>query len=356
MGWPMLVDHAVIEVEGGKGGNGAVSFRRELLVPKGGPDGGDGGRGGSVWVKAVDDVDTLVDMAERAHWRAEAGRPGGPKAQTGRRGRDRIVAVPPGTVVYDATSGELLADLVRVGDATRAASGGRGGHGNEHFKSPTDQAPKRATRGAAGQRRRVRLELKLIADVGIVGKPNAGKSTLLARLSAARPKIASYPFTTLEPQLGIAELPGYRRLVLADLPGLIEGASSGSGLGHDFLRHVERTRILVHLLEVDPTDGTDPVDNYHVIRRELAGHAPALVEKPERIALNKVETLGGDDQVEAAQELLQQALQAPVQPISAVTGQGCAALLEACWEMRERAVAGEAHRASEDRQRTSAPH
>jgi len=327
----MLVDEATIHVQAGRGGDGAVSFRREAYVPKGGPDGGDGGDGGSVYLQATAGVDTLLDMAGRHHWRAEPGRPGRGKSQFGRAGDDLTIPVPPGTLVYDDEAGDLLADLDEPGRTLLVARGGKGGWGNEHFKSPTNQTPRTATSGEPGEHRRLRLELKLIADVGFVGKPNAGKSTLLARLSRAMPRIADYPFTTLEPQLGIAALSGDRRLVLADIPGLIEGASDGAGLGHAFLRHIERTRILVHVLEVEPTDGSDPVDNFHVINRELARHSAALAAKPQLIALNKLDLYPTEDDRRTAVELIRQALDRPVIPISAATGLGTQALLEACW-------------------------
>lgn len=328
----MLIDQAIITTRGGDGGHGSVSFRREAYVPKGGPDGGDGGSGGSVILHAVTGVDTLLDMAGRHHWHASNGQPGEGQSRDGRSGNDLVIRVPLGTVVYDDETGEMIGDLDAHDRQLLVAPGGRGGFGNEHFKSSTHQAPRQYTPGDRGVERRLRLELKLIADVGLVGLPNAGKSTLLARLSAARPKIADYPFTTLEPQLGIAALDVERRLVIADIPGLIEGAAQGAGLGHDFLRHIERTRTLVHLLDVDPPDGSDPADNYRAVRRELADHAQGLAEKPEIIALNKLDLLPRSDH-ETAVELVEQSLGQKVLPISGVAGTNCDLLLDRVWQM-----------------------
>ncbi|MEX2670836.1 MAG: GTPase ObgE [Phycisphaeraceae bacterium] len=327
----MLVDRAEIYVQAGRGGDGALSFRRESYVPKGGPDGGDGGDGGHVYLKATPGVDTLLDMAGRHHWRAQHGEPGMSKSRTGARGDSLHVLVPPGTLVFDAETDELIVDLDDPGKEILIARGGKAGKGNERFKSATNQVPRQFTPGEKGEQRHLRLELKLIADVGLVGKPNAGKSTLLSRTSAATPKVADYPFTTLEPQLGIAELTGHRRLVMADIPGLIEGAHKGAGLGHDFLRHIERTRILVHVLEVEPLDGSDPIDNYHVIRRELREHNLDLSGKRQIIALNKMDLMGDAEDQQVAVEMMEQALGLEVMPISAATGTGCEALLERCW-------------------------
>ena len=328
----MLVDEAVIFVQSGKGGDGLVSFRREKYVPKGGPDGGDGGRGGGVYIRAVRGVDTLLDMAGRHHWRADDGQPGQSKSCHGASADDLIIHVPPGTQIHDDDTGELLDDLDTPDKQLLAARGGDGGFGNEHFKNATHQAPRTATQGGTGEQRRLRLTLKVIADVGLVGMPNAGKSTLLSRLSAAHPKIADYPFTTLEPQLGIAELSDERRLVLADIPGLIEGAHAGAGLGDQFLKHIERTRILVHLLELDPTDGSQPADNYHAIRRELASYSPNLAAKDEIVVLNKTDLLPDDSARRDAAEQLASQLDRPVISISAVTGHACRQLLEECWK------------------------
>jgi GTP-binding protein len=329
----MLIDSAVIHVRAGRGGDGAVAFHRAKYIPKGGPKGGDGGNGGSVELVATAGVDTLLDFAGRHHWRAGDGEPGGIKQKHGGNADDLIIKLPPGTLVYDDATGELIVDLDQPGKRFVVAKGGRGGFGNEHFKSPTNQTPRNFTPGEEGEERTIRLELKLIADVGLIGKPNAGKSTLLSVISKATPRIADYPFTTLEPNLGIAELPGDRRLVFADIPGLIANAHEGAGLGTRFLRHVERTRLLVHLLDVDPTDGSDPVENYHVVRRELERYSPALAARPQVVVLSKMDVLGDDADRDAAIALVEQALQLsePVLRLSSTARVGLAELLEACW-------------------------
>ncbi len=332
----MFIDSATIFVRSGKGGDGRVSFRREKYIPKGGPDGGDGGKGGDVILEARAGVDTLLDLAGRHHHFAEDGEPGGGKQMHGRDGADVVVVVPPGTLVYDDVTGELIEDLKEPGQRIVVARGGRGGFGNEHFKSPTNQTPRQATPGEPGEERTLRLELKLIADVGLVGKPNAGKSTLLSRVSKARPKIADYPFTTLEPNLGIAVMPGEkgtpRRLVIADIPGLIEGASQGTGLGMRFLRHIERTRVLVHLLEADPMDGSTPLENYQVVRHELAEYSQELAEKPELVVVSKID-LVDEQTLRERIAPLEEALGRPVLKISAATNQGLSEMLEACWRI-----------------------
>ena len=332
----MFIDWATIFVRSGKGGDGRVSFRREKYIPKGGPDGGDGGKGGDVILEARAGVDTLLDLAGRHHHFAEDGEPGGGKQMHGRDGADVVVVVPPGTLVYDDVTGELIEDLKEPGQRIVVARGGRGGFGNEHFKSPTNQTPRQATPGEPGEERTLRLELKLIADVGLVGKPNAGKSTLLSRVSKARPKIADYPFTTLEPNLGIAVMPGEkgtpRRLVIADIPGLIEGASQGTGLGMRFLRHIERTRVLVHLLEADPMDGSTPLENYQVVRHELAEYSQELAEKPELVVVSKID-LVDEQTLRERIAPLEEALGRPVLKISAATNQGLSEMLEACWRI-----------------------
>jgi GTP-binding protein len=328
----MLIDSATIFVRSGKGGDGIVSFRREKYIPKGGPDGGDGGDGGSVILEASPNVDTLLDFAGRHHWRADDGQPGGGKDCYGKAGDDLIVRLPPGTLVHDAETGELIVDLDEEGRRFVVAPGGKGGLGNARFKTATNQTPLKATPGEPAVERYLRLELKLIADVGLIGLPNAGKSTLLSRISKATPKIADYPFTTLEPNLGIAQVSPDRRIVFADIPGLIEHAHTGQGLGTRFLRHVERTRLLVHLIDVDPVDGSDPVENYQIIRKELAAYSPVLADKPELVVLSKRDLVGGDADRDAAVELYGRSLGGAVMTISAATGVGLGDLLEACWQ------------------------
>lgn len=284
----MFLDRVRIHLRAGDGGDGASSFRHEAHVPRGGPDGGDGGRGGSISLAVHPGQTTLGDYHTDQRFKATPGDRGSGARRHGRSGDDLVLTVPPGTAVYDDLTGELLADLVAAGQVSMVARGGRGGLGNTHFKTATHQAPKHAQRGEPGQDRTIRLELRLIADVGLVGLPNAGKSTLLAALTAARPKIADYPFTTLEPNLGVLDLgmDDGRRPTIADVPGLIEGASQGAGLGHAFLRHVERTRILVHVVD---GAGRDPEWAYGVIREELTAHDPRLLEKPQLVAFNKMD-------------------------------------------------------------------
>jgi len=313
----MFVDRVRIEVVAGDGGRGSGSFRREKFVPRGGPDGGDGGSGGSVVIRAEPGIDSLAALAHRAQWRAGHGEPGGPANCHGRSAGDLILPVPPGTIVIDESSGLILRDLA-AGDAIVAARGGDGGFGNVHFKSSTNRAPRTTTPGGKGEARRLLLELKVIADVGLVGLPNAGKSTLLSRLSRARPQIADYAFTTKTPMLGIVAVDRDRSFVLADLPGLIEGAHAGTGLGHEFLRHVERAGILVHVVEPGPLDGTDPVANHAVIRAELTAYDPGLAARPEITVVSKAELPGAM----LVRDRLQAALGRPVLAVSAVTGSG----------------------------------
>lgn len=330
----MFVDHAVIHVKAGDGGAGCVSFRREKYVPKGGPDGGNGGDGGSVIILADPNVSTLYDFKGQHHWNAQRGEDGMSSQCSGTKGQDCIIRMPAGTQIFDHHSGQLIHDL-KPGEHIVIAKGGRGGFGNEHFKRSTNQTPRQAEPGEPGESRHLRLELKLIADVGLIGMPNAGKSTLLAALTRATPKIGDYPFTTLAPQLGIAELDPTRRLVIADIPGLIEGAARGAGLGHDFLRHVERTRVLVHLLDAFPPDGSDPADNYRTIRAELAAYAPALAEKPEIIALNKLDLVATEkERQDLARDLrkkLKLGARDELLPISGAAKLGTRPLLEKLW-------------------------
>lgn len=319
----MFIDRVTIEAVAGHGGDGCVSFRRERFVPRGGPDGGDGGRGGSVIVVARAGVDNLSALAHRRRWKAESGQPGRGKKCHGRSASDLIIAVPPGTIVKDADAGYVLKDLTAEGDQVCVARSGRGGKGNVHFKSGSNRAPRERTLGTRGEQRKLDLELKLIADVGLAGKPNAGKSTLLSRVSRARPRIANYPFTTKTPNLGLVQIDFDRGFVMADIPGLIEGAHAGAGMGHEFLRHIERTRILVHLVEPEPMDGTDPMDNYRAIRGELDQYDPNLAHRPEVVVVSKADLPAAGD----VAERLARELARPVIAISAVTGQGLDKLL-----------------------------
>jgi GTP-binding protein len=324
----MFIDEAQIQVVAGDGGHGCLSFRREKYIPKGGPDGGDGGRGGYVYFQAVDNLDTLIDFAGKHHWKAQNGQPGSGNNKHGANGRDLIIKVPPGTLIYDTDLDLLLKDMNEVGLKVCVCRGGKGGRGNKAFATSTNQTPRNAEAGKKGQERNIRLELKLIADVGLVGMPNAGKSTLISRCSAARPKIADYPFTTIEPVLGIVELTGFRRFVMADIPGLIEGAHSGAGLGDKFLKHIERTAILAHVLDIMPADGSDPVENYNAIRRELERYSRALAKKQEVIVANKID-LDPDGKII---EDLRKKLNKEIHPISAVTGSGIKELSQLLWQ------------------------
>jgi GTPase len=330
----MLVDYARIHVISGRGGAGCVSFRREKYVPRGGPDGGDGGRGGSVYLAVSPRVRTLLDCREQPRYLAENGRAGSGNQRSGKDGADLEVPVPAGTVVKDAASGAVVADLVRPGERFVAARGGRGGRGNRRFATPTHQAPRHAEPGEAGEERWLELELKLIADVGFVGPPNAGKSTLLARVSRARPRIADYPFTTLEPHLGIVVLDPERQFVAADLPGLIEGAHRGRGLGLQFLRHVERTRALAIL--VDASSAT-PREDLAAVERELAQYSAALLAKPRITVLTKLDLLPPERRAAAAAE----ARMPDAHGISSHSGEGVPALLEKLWKLIAAEPAGE---------------
>jgi len=325
----VFFDEAKINVKAGDGGDGCVSFRREKYVPLGGPNGGDGGKGGNVYLAANPHLNTLIGFKRRVHFKAKRGGHGKGKGQKGRQGDDVLVEVPPGTVVRDAGTGEFVADLMEEGQRALVAQGGQGGRGNAAFATSTNQAPRIAERGAPGQERWLYLELKLIADVGIVGVPNAGKSTLLSAVSAARPKIAAYPFTTLEPNLGVVALGDYTSFVMADIPGLIEGAHAGAGLGHEFLRHIERTRMIIHLLD---GASADPLGDYESINEELALFDSELARKPQLVVLNKMD-------LPQAQELwssVGQAMKAQGQgamSISAVTGEGIKEMLRTVAEM-----------------------
>ena len=319
----MFVDRAEIEVVAGNGGNGCVSFRRERYVPRGGPDGGDGGNGGHVIIVAKDGVDSLSALSHRRFWKAERGAHGQGSNKHGRQGKDHVIEVPPGTVVRDLEGQFILKDFGAADDQVIAARGGRGGRGNAHFKSSTNRAPREAQPGQDGETRKLSLELKMIADVGLLGKPNAGKSTLLSRLSRARPEIADYPFTTKYPNLGLVQIDQDRAFVMADIPGLIEGAHAGIGLGHEFLRHVERTRVLIHLVEPAPMDGTDPIENYLSIRDELLQYDAPLADRPEVVAVTKAEL----PDAEQIRDALRDRIDRPVHLVSAVTGLGLREML-----------------------------
>ena len=328
----MFIDRAVVRVHAGTGGSGASSFRREKFVPKGGPDGGDGGPGGSVFIRADPNLTTLLDYRYHTDWKAERGQHGKGKNMTGRSGADVTLPVPPGTEIRDAESGELLGELIRGGDTMLVAKGGRGGRGNARFATPTHQSPREWEPGDEGEERTLELVLKLIADVGLLGEPNAGKSTLLSVVSAARPKIADYPFTTLEPYLGVVALSGHRTLVIADIPGIIEGAHAGKGLGLKFLQHVERTRIVAVLI---PADNPEPQTTYDLLRREAALYNPELAAKPHVVVITKTDLLGPGESPPSIRTVDG----APVIPISAVTNAGVPALLETLWQKLKAPVA-----------------
>lgn len=343
-----FIDLAEIEVEAGKGGDGIVAFRREKYVPAGGPAGGNGGKGGSVILTAVENLQTLLDFKYRRQVKASDGYRGGPKNRTGAQGSDLLLKVPVGTVVYDADSDELIGDLVEPEQTLVVAAGGKGGLGNKHFLSNSNRAPEHALPGLPGEKKLLRLELKLLAEVGIIGKPNAGKSTLISALSSARPKVADYPFTTLIPNLGVVRKPTGDGTLFADIPGLIEGAHLGAGLGHEFLRHIERTRVLLHLIDIT---ADDPIADYNAIQQELAAYGRSLVERPQIIGLNKIDASNHSDREIAAfiadlQQLARSFLgdsesvfvgesTVPVFPISAVTRAGLEPLLQAVWEAIE---------------------
>jgi GTP-binding protein len=323
-----FIDEIDIFVEGGAGGAGCISFRKEKYVPYGGPDGGDGGTGGSVYLEADRALSTLLDFHYRRHYRAERGQHGKGANRHGKGGEDRVLRVPLGTVVADRDTGDRIADLTDPGQRVLVAAGARGGRGNARFASATNRAPRRADRGRPGAARWLHLELKLLADVGVIGFPNAGKSTLVSRLSAATPKIADYPFTTLEPMLGIVRVDDDRSFVIADLPGLIPGASEGRGLGHQFLRHTERTRLLVHLLDLDPSTGRDPLDDLRVINAELAAYSAELATREQVVVVNKID-LPDSDEARGRVEDHGRREGVPVYAISAATGAGLAELRRA---------------------------
>jgi len=320
----VFIDRAVVHVVAGSGGSGTSSFRREKYVPKGGPDGGDGGQGGSVFVRADENLATLLDYRYHTLWKAESGQHGKGKNMTGKSADDVYLPVPPGTELRDADTGELLAELLEPGQTVLVAKGGHGGRGNQHFATPTHQSPREWEPGEPGVERNVELLLKLIADVGLLGEPNAGKSTLLSVISAARPKVADYPFTTLEPHLGVVGLSGHRTFVVADIPGIIEGAHAGKGLGLKFLQHVERTRMLAVLV---PADSPDPQATYDLLRREAALYSPDLAAKPHVVVLTKTDLTTPHSPLPT----IRTEGGAPVLGISAVSRQGLPELLEVLW-------------------------
>lgn len=326
-----FIDHAEIEVQAGKGGDGIVAFRREKYVPAGGPSGGNGGRGGSVYIKAVENLQTLLDFRYSRQFKADDGKRGGPNNCTGANGKDCWLEVPCGTVIYNAETDEILADLVENNQVIRIAKGGKGGLGNQHFLSNSNRAPEYALPGLEGEYLRLKLELKLIAEVGIIGLPNAGKSTLISSLSSARPKIADYPFTTLIPNLGVVRKPTGDGTVFADIPGLIEGAHHGVGLGYDFLRHIERTKVLLHLIDLTTLD---PIADYQTIQHELFAYGRGLVDRPQIIALNKFDA--GDEEIaQSLTNALQKFTSVPIIVISAVTRYNLDRLLQQIWSILE---------------------
>jgi GTP-binding protein len=317
-----FLDEAVIKIKSGDGGRGCVSFRRERFIPKGGPDGGDGGNGGSLIVKGNKTLHTLADYGSSKYFKAPNGEPGRGKNQTGKNGADLILEVPLGAIIQDDDTGELLTDLVNDNQEVVVIPGGKGGKGNKHFATSTNRAPRIAQPGCMGQEKRLRLSLKSLADIGLIGLPNAGKSTLLSRLSMARPKVDSYPFTTLVPNLGVITFDDGRSLVIADVPGLIEGASQGRGLGHRFLKHVERTKLLFHLLDITYQPDQDILEDFHALRREMVAYNPALAQKPQMVLINKMDLY---DRENRDLEKLQMALERiglESLPISALSGEG----------------------------------
>ena len=315
-----FIDETKFFVKGGDGGRGCLSFRREKYVPKGGPDGGDGGQAGSVYLEASNRLRSLLDFRYRSHFNADNGAHGQGKKKHGKGGKDKIVHVPLGSIIKDAETGQVLADLVENGQRFLAAAGGKGGQGNVHFATAQNRAPRKSTPGQVGEERWLKIELKLLADVGLIGLPNAGKSTLLSKLSAANPKIADYPFTTIEPQLGILQLEFLEPCIIADIPGLIEGAHQGAGLGHKFLKHIERTQILLHIIDVSCPDD-EPIQNYHTLTHELRQYKEELLSRERIIVLNKIDLVQNQQRIDSLEEeFFKEGL--PVVMISAETSQG----------------------------------
>jgi GTP-binding protein len=338
-----FVDEATVQVKAGNGGNGCLSFRREKYIERGGPDGGDGGTGGDVFLVADDSINTLVDFRVARKYRAESGQGGAGRNMTGKSGNDLEIKVPRGTVIHDVDTAELIGDLTEVGQRLKVAQGGRGGLGNTRFKSSTNRAPRKITHGTPGEARHLQLELKLIADVGLVGLPNAGKSTLIRSMSAAKPKVADYPFTTLHPNLGVVSVGPLQSFVMADVPGLIEGAAEGAGLGIQFLKHLQRTRLLLHLVDIAPLDvDVDPANSFRSIEQELIKFSADLEEKPRWLVINKTDLLPPDDLAVAKDMLLSElAWDGPVFQVSAETGEGTEALGQAVMRELELLVAAE---------------
>ncbi len=324
----MFIDRAKIRIKAGDGGNGVTAFRREKFVPRGGPSGGDGGNGGSVWLEATEGLNTLLHLRYNPEHKGERGRHGEGSNRHGKDGVDEIVQVPVGTQVFDVESGDLIFDFTEAGQRFLAAQGGKGGWGNQHFATPTRRAPKFHYTGRPGEEKELQLELKLIADVGLVGFPNAGKSTLISVISAAKPKIADYPFTTLEPNLGVVDLGDFKTFVVADIPGLIEGASEGAGLGDQFLRHVERTKLILHLVDVSSISGRDAVEDYEIINRELANYNEDLAARPQIVVATKLDALDEPERLESLRERAERD-EKDFLEISAVTNLGTKELVSA---------------------------
>lgn len=333
----MFIDRARIFVQSGKGGDGMSSFRHEKFVPKGGPNGGDGGQGGNVVLVADRNVNTLVDFRFRRLFKAKPGGKGEGSNKYGRNAEDLVITVPLGTIVKDEEKGQVMADLSRDGQRAIVAKGGRGGRGNWHFRTSANRTPTFAERGEPGEERWLRLELKVLADVGLLGYPSVGKSSILRKVSAAQPEVAAYHFTTLNPILGVVNLPDHRSFVMADIPGLIDGASEGVGLGHDFLRHIERTKILIHVVDVSGIEGRDPIEDYEKINAELAKYSEKLARKRQVVAANKIDLLGDSDNLERLMDYMT-AHGVEVYPICAMTGEGMDKLLERVWTMLEEYV------------------
>ncbi len=317
-----FLDETVITAISGDGGKGCISFRREKFIPKGGPDGGDGGDGGSIIVRASRRLHTLTDFKSHKYFKAPGGKPGRGKSQFGKNGPDLFIDVPLGTVIEDLDTGELLADLIHDKQEFLLLPGGKGGKGNQRFATSTNRAPRTAHPGFPGQEKRLKLSLKFLADIGLIGLPNAGKSTLLSRLSMARPKIDSYPFTTLTPNLGVMAFDHERSLIIADIPGLIEGASTGRGLGHRFLKHIERTKLLLHLLDITYQPDQDILEDFHALRHEMEAYNPALVEKPQMVLINKMDLYGPDRRDLRTLQMALEKVGIESLPISALTGEG----------------------------------